>query len=119
MPRCETAAAPLATCGRISMASVSTSMRISASPPDRGDRARVCDLRFRQRASKRNPRGSGLGPLRRSSGAPGSRPEPHANPGLSITALGALLVAAVCLLFGVAFVLAPISNGENGPARSA
>ncbi len=41
---------------------------------------------------------------------PGSRPKPHANTELSMTALGALLVAAVCLLFGVAFALTRIFN---------
>lgn len=41
---------------------------------------------------------------------PGSRPKPPANSELSMTTLGALLVAAVCLLFGLAFALTRIFN---------
>jgi hypothetical protein len=40
----------------------------------------------------------------------GSHPKPHTNSELSMTALGALSVAAVCLLFGVAFALTRIFN---------
>ena len=41
---------------------------------------------------------------------PGSRPKPPANSGLSMTALRALMVAAVFLLFGLAFALTRIFN---------
>jgi uncharacterized protein YegL len=37
--------------------------------------------------------------------APASRPTPHANSAMPMTTLAALIVAAVCLLFGAAFVL--------------
>jgi hypothetical protein len=39
---------------------------------------------------------------------PGSRPKPQTNSAPSLTTLGALAVAAVCLLFGVGFVLTRI-----------
>jgi tight adherence protein B len=39
---------------------------------------------------------------------PGSRPKPQANPAPSMTTLAALVVAAMCLLFGVGFALTRI-----------
>jgi Mg-chelatase subunit ChlD len=41
---------------------------------------------------------------------PGSQPKPHTNSALSMTTLGAFVVAAVCLLFGIALALTRIFN---------
>jgi Mg-chelatase subunit ChlD len=55
-------------------------------------------------------KGHGSGRFLAQPAHPGSRPKPAANSGLSMTTLGAFLVAAVCLLFGLAFALTRIFN---------